>query len=213
MDKAATNWRHAIRGWHRASAVIVVAFVIVHLGNHVLGLGGQQVHRAAMTQLRAVYRSEIVEPLLFAAFAWQAASGVTLVVLGWKARTGLIEWAQAVSGLLLAAFLVIHVSAVVSGRLAGLDTDLRFAAAGFHVSDWPYFFAPYYFLAVTATFVHVGAAGYWITYGSRASRAAKSVFWTASLAGCLVATALVLMLSGSLFPLVIEARYTARFAL
>ena len=73
----------------------------------------------------------------------QSATGASLAVKGWRERRGLIAWAQAISGLYLAAFLLIHVSAVAVGRLAlELDTDFRFAAAGFHVVGWPWFFAP-----------------------------------------------------------------------
>ena len=198
-----------IRYLHRLSACIVLTFVIAHLTNHLVGLVSQQAHREMLASLRQVYRHPIIEPILLTSFGWQILSGLGLVALGWRKRRGAIEWMQAGSGLALAAFLAIHVSAVLAGRASGLDTDLRFAAAGFHVPSWPYFFTPYYFVAIFAVFVHVGAAAYWL-FGR--GTAGIIGFAVASLSGVLIASAIVLMMAGHVVPLTIEARYKMPFA-
>jgi hypothetical protein len=62
-----------------------------------------------------------------------------------------------ISGYYLLFFLLVHVAAVLWGRLGlGLDTDIHFAAAGLRA--WPTiaFFVPYYFFAVVAVCFHVG---------------------------------------------------------
>jgi hypothetical protein len=54
-------------------------------------------------------------------------------------------------------FLLVHVSAVLWGRLVlQVDTDMHFAAAGLRA--WPAiaFFVPYYFLSVVAVCLHAG---------------------------------------------------------
>ena len=202
------EWQAAIRFLHRLSACVVVIFIVAHLANHLIGLGGEQAHRDTLLALRSIYRNPVVEPILLACFVWQGLSGFYLVVAGWSARRGLIAWAQAASGFTLATFVVIHVSAVFAGRASGLDTDLRFAAAGFQVSGWPFFFAPYYFLAVSAVFIHLGAAGYWLL---GAGRQGTCTFWFTGLLGLTVALLIVLMLAGRFYPMVIEAPYIMPF--
>jgi hypothetical protein len=84
-----------------------------------------------------------------------------MVVSGWRRRRGAVSWLQAGAGAYLGFFLLVHVGAVLYGRVSlSLDTNFYFAAAGFHVPPFPYFFAPYYFLGVAALFTHLGAA-YW----------------------------------------------------
>ena len=106
--------------------------------NHVVGLAGQIEHIAFMNAVRPFYRNPVAEPTLLALFATQATTGASLAIERWRERRGIVAWAQAITGLYLAGFLLIHVSSVVLGRVAlGLDTDFRFAAAGFHVAGWP----------------------------------------------------------------------------
>ncbi|MFK7963820.1 MAG: hypothetical protein AB8C46_07625 [Burkholderiaceae bacterium] len=125
---------------------------------------------------------------------------------------------QALSGSLLAAFLLIHVSAVVAGRLwLGLDTNAYFAAAGFHVSPNQLFFVPYYFLAVTALFVHIGCAIYW-ALTSRSPEAGAIATGRRALLGFAVvgstfALGLVLAMAGALYPLQIPSDYTATYVI
>ena len=147
--------------FHGVSAAVVGIFILAHMANHVVGLWGQEQHVAFMQALRPLYRNAVVEPALLALFTAQIVSGTTMVVRGWRDRQGSVAWLQAGSGIYLAAFVMFHAIAVLSGRLAlGLDTDFRFAAAGFHVPAWPLFFWPYYALAVFALFMHIGCAIY-----------------------------------------------------
>jgi hypothetical protein len=62
------------------------------------------------------------------------------------------------SGLYLAAFLVIHVSAVLAGRfILSLDTNFYFGAAGLNSFPVNLFFIPYYGFAILSFFGHVAA--------------------------------------------------------
>lgn len=160
------NSSNSLRRWHGLSAALILVFITAHIANHISLIWGFPEHQQIMSSLRNIYRYPVVETLLMLALAWQIISGSAMVVRGWKTRSGLIGWAQALSGIYLILFLLNHVSAVWYGRLAlDLDTDIRFAAAGFH-AGYAAFFIPYYFLGVLALFTHIACAVYWLASGS-----------------------------------------------
>jgi succinate dehydrogenase/fumarate reductase cytochrome b subunit len=198
---------HWLRALHRTSAMVLAAFLVAHMLNHIVGLAGQAEHIAFMRELRPYYRNAVIEPFLLALFAWQATSGTTLALKDWRARRGRVAWVQALSGLYLAGFLAIHIISVVMGRLSlGLDTDFRFAAAGFHVAGWHWFFAPYYFLAIFSLFVHAGCAIYWALV-QKSPRRAQITLGLAGTLGLCVAFGVVSALAGQLFPVEIPQVY------
>lgn len=146
----------APRRVHRFAGAVLAVFAAVHIANHHAGLGGVDAHVRFVDRARLVYRRPVVEAVLLLCAALQAASGLRMLWAG--RRRGVLARAQAGSGACIAPFLAIHVGAVLAGRAGGLDTNFYVAAAGLHA--WPFvlFFAPYYFLAVVAWFVHVGCA-------------------------------------------------------
>lgn len=199
------------RAYHRTSAVLLLLFVGAHIGNHIAAAGGQYEHQLVMATLRRVYRHPLVEPLLLLLFLAQAGTGATLVIKGWRGRRGRVAWLQALSGLYLAGFLFLHVVSVLTGRLVlGLDTDFRFAAAGFHVPGWPWFFAPYYFLAVVALFAHLGCALYWAAGGAARGRARVALAGMIALGGA-AGGLIVAALAGGLYAVHIPAAYLASY--
>ena len=202
-----------LRHWHRVSAILIGLFLILHIGNHLAGLGGQERHIAYMAWARPYYRNALVEPLLLILLAWQIASGLFMAARNWKSRRGGVAWLQVVSGLYLSFFLLIHVVAVMVGRgFLRLDTDFRFAAAGFHVSHWEYFFAPYYFLGVASLFTHVGCALYWNLPPSLANRR-RLALGAPMILGCVLALAIVLSLAGAFHPVDIPPDYRATYSI
>jgi hypothetical protein len=202
----------SLRQLHFFSALAIGTFLLVHLGNHIVGLSGQDAHIAYMTYARHFYRQAIIEPILLLVLVWQVASGLRLVARSWSTRSGAIAWLQALSGVYLSLFLCVHIGAVLTGRtMLGLDTDFRFAAAGFHVPPWQWFFAPYYFLAVFCLFAHVGCAIFWnITDRSAQVRAAALGFFLAT--GFAAGTFIDLALAGKLFPVDIPQPYRATYS-
>ncbi len=151
-----------LRKVHALSAVLIAAFACLHIANHLAGLLGVASHIAFMGVARSIYRFPPVEVALLSCVAFQIISGLTFVIRGWKQRHGLVPWLQAISGAYLSFFLVVHVGAVSFGRaMLNLNTNFYFAAAGFHVAPFQFFFFPYYFLAVVALFTHLGCAAYW----------------------------------------------------
>ena len=196
-----------LRKIHRLSATVVLAFALVHIANHVVALAGAPLHIAFMNSARSIYRIPAVEAILLAAVAVQVVSGSSLVIVGWKQRQGFVAWLQAIAGLYLALFLMIHVGAVLSGRaLFRLDTNFYFAAAGFHVRPFQWFFAPYYFLAVVALFSHVACATYW--HMPNARRNTIRLAMTLPIAvGFVLALLIVMSFAGAFFPVDVPAEY------
>jgi len=193
------------RRLHRGAGAVLAAFLLVHVANHLAALAGVEAHVRFMDAARRVYRQPVVECVLLLCAAVQVASGLALAWAG-RRRRGVLARAQVASGAYLALFLAIHVGAVLAGRVAGLDTNFHFAAAGLHV--WPFvlFFGPYYFLAVAALCVHVGCA---LAWRERARRMA--VAGAAAVAGVVLGGVIVACLVGVVRPVAIPPAYLATF--
>lgn len=200
-----------LRRLHCFSALFLTAFAALHLANHLVGLAGVEPHIAFTQSLRVVYRQPVVEALLIAAVVLQIYSGTTFVVRGWKQRHGFMPWLQAGSGAYLAFFLLNHVGAVLLGRAVfKLDTNFYFAAAGFQITPFQFFFAPYYFLGVLALFTHLGCALYW--HLQTQSRSARLLAVALPVAiGATLSLLIVMMLVGALYPVQVPLEYTAPF--
>lgn len=185
------------RRLHRGLALVLGLFLVLHLGNHLAGLAGQDMHGRVQDALRQLYRAPVVEPLLLAAIAVQAGLGLWLLA---RRR----RWTmQTASGGYLALFLLVHLGAVLAARAAGTETTLAFAAAGLHApAPWPAVFAAYYGLAVLALFVHLS-----VPLGRRHVALGPVL----RLLGAGVALTLVLLLSGALVPLTIPPALIAAF--
>jgi succinate dehydrogenase/fumarate reductase cytochrome b subunit len=201
-----------LRAIHRTSAIFIAAFAFAHLANHLVALSSVAAHIAFMEAIRPVYRHRLVETVLLSCVTLQVLSGSWLVLHRWKQRKGKMAWLQAASGAYLAFFLLVHVTAVLFGRtVLRLDTNFYFAAAGFYVPPYQYFFAPYYFLAVLALFTHLGCAVYWqVEARSRAARVLALALPLA--AGSVISLLVVLSLAGMLRQVDMPPKYTATYA-
>lgn len=202
-----------LRKAHALSAAFIAVFVCVHIANHLTGLAGAATHIAFMEAARSVYRLRLLEVTLLSCVAFQIVSGLRLFFQGWNQRHGFIPWLQAISGAYLSFFLMVHVGAVLVGRGAlNLDTNFYFAAAGFHVAPFQYFFAPYYFLGVVALFTHVACAAFWRSQ-TRPRVVQILIVAVPSTIGVMVSLLIVLSLAGALFPVDVPAQYKATYAL
>jgi hypothetical protein len=200
-----------LRKLHGLSASFIAAYACVHIANHLVGLGGVESHIAFMRTARLVYRFPVVEVALLMAVAFQIYSGLTFVVRGWRQRQGFMPWLQAASGAYLVFFFLNHVGAVLFGRtVLHLDTNFYYAAAGFYVPPFQFFFAPYYFLAVLALFTHLGCALYWrLRAKSRPAHVLAIV--VPSGVGLVVSLLIVLSLAGVFYSVQVPAKYKATF--
>lgn len=197
---------------HRAGACVLGAFLTLHLFNHLLAVGSPEAHIQFMDAFRAVYRNRVVEIILLLCAASQIASGLTFVRRRWRDRHQGLDLLQLGSGLYLSFFLLVHVGAVLAGRMRfGLDTNFYYAAAGMHVLPYRYFFLPYYFLAVLAVAIHLARALRWLAQDRLSAPAMRAAITLLSVCGVMAATLIVAAFAGGLYDISVPAKYLATF--
>ena len=109
-----------------------------------------------MSTLRHFYRNFFAETILLLAVATQIYSGLNLFKTKRKNAQTLFEKLHIWTGLYLAIFFVIHLSAVLAGRIIlNLDTNFYFGVAGLNNFPTNLFFIPYYALAIISFFGHI----------------------------------------------------------
>lgn len=190
-----------LRRIHRLNALALGVFITAHLINHALALAGPAGHIAVMETLRAVYRIVPVEALIVGLFGTQIAIGVVLLLRGGR-PDGQWAWAQVMSGAILAFFLLQHLGAVLLMRLtSNLDTNFYWAASVVSADPVRWYFIPYYWLGLTAIFVHIAAALHFRRIGSPGIRIGIGVF------GAVFAGLVVTALSGGIYDFALPGEY------
>lgn len=143
---------------HYLSGLGITLFTGLHLFNHSCSLFGAARHIDVMNTLRPFYRNLFVETILLSAVLIQIVSGFTLFNASRKTAATTFEKLHLWTGLYLAFFLVIHVGAVLGGRLfLHLDTNFYFGVAGLNTFPFNLFFIPYYALAILSFFGHLAS--------------------------------------------------------
>jgi len=143
---------------HYLSGVIICSFTGIHLFNHLYSIFGVDKHITMMNELRLFYRNIYVETVLLWAVTAQIISGISLFIQKKRLANSFYEKLQIWSGLYLAVFFVIHVGAVMVGRVVlQLDTNFYFGAAGINAFPFNLFFIPYYTLAILSFFAHIAS--------------------------------------------------------
>lgn len=143
---------------HFISGLTISIFIGLHLFNHFWSIFGVEKHIEVMTSLRHFYRNIFVETILLLAVAIQIFSGLKLFIAKRKSADTFFEKLHIWTGLYLAVFFVIHLSAVLGGRLyLHLDTNFYFGVAGLNNFPTNIFFIPYYALAILSFFGHIAA--------------------------------------------------------
>lgn len=207
------SWTH--RNAHRLGGAAVLLFAALHLGNHLVALASVPAHQQALESLRLLYRHPLVEVPLMLTLAVQVATGAARARLSLRrADAAHRRWStarlQAISGLVLGGFVLVHVAAVLVGRCAmQLDTNFHFAAAGLHTS-WAWFFGPYYFLGVAALGVHLACVTQ-RRMPPRPSLLRRLLPGLIALTGVVLAGGLVALMAGWLVPVHIPAHYLAPY--
>jgi hypothetical protein len=192
-----------LKTYHRASASLLALFLFFPLLNHLSLAAGSDVHLLVMSGLRAIYRWLPFELLLLAAVVTQIFTGVAMALPRLSGMIARRDW-QVISGLYMSIFLTIHVSAILGGRIIqGLDTNLWFGAAGFHVWPWQFFFIPYYGLAIIAFFTHMG----FVMRRVFGLDAVKPAFWI----GSVIAVAVLLLMLGVIQEVPVPENYLATY--
>ncbi len=143
---------------HYFSGLCISLFIGFHLFNHLTATQGLEKHITTMESFRTVYRNPFVETILLIVVLVQIVSGLRLFKMRRKLVAGFYDKLHLWTGLYMALFLIIHVSAVLAGRLLlHLDTNFYFGVAGLNSFPFNLFFIPYYALAILAFFGHIAA--------------------------------------------------------
>jgi succinate dehydrogenase/fumarate reductase cytochrome b subunit len=144
-----------IKQLHYISGLIITVFVGLHLFNHLSSIFGIETYMEVMDTLRLVYRNIVVESILLLAVVVQIISGIKLFFTTKKSGP-FFRKLQIWSGLYLAFFFLIHVSAILVGRFVlNVDTNFYYGAAGLNIFPLNLFFIPYYTLAILSFFGHI----------------------------------------------------------
>ncbi|MFO0355947.1 MAG: hypothetical protein ACK50A_03260 [Sphingobacteriaceae bacterium] len=147
-----------MRQVHFISGLTITFFVGLHLFNHGCSIFGADKHIEIMNILRQFYRNIFVETILLLAVLVQIISGLKLFKINRKIANSNFEKLHIWTGLYLAIFFVIHLSAVLGGRLfLHLDTNFYFGVAGLNSFPFNLFFIPYYGLAILSFFGHIAS--------------------------------------------------------
>ena len=143
---------------HFISGLTITVFVGLHLFNHTLSVFGADKHIEVMNTLRLFYRNIFIETILLIAVLVQVISGLKLFKNNRKKANTQFEKLHIWTGLYLAIFFTIHLTAVFGGRLfLQLDTNFYFGVAGLNTFPFNLFFIPYYGLAILSFFGHIAS--------------------------------------------------------
>ena len=143
---------------HYLSGLTITIFIGLHLFNHFCSIFGADKHIEIMNLLRHFYRNIFVETILLLAVFVQIISGLKLFRTNQKIATSQFDKLHIWTGLYLAIFFIIHLSAVFVGRFfLQLDTNFYFGVAGLNSFPSNLFFIPYYGFAIFSFFGHCAA--------------------------------------------------------
>jgi len=191
---------------HKVSAGFVFAFLCLHFANHFVGLLGIEAHAQFMDAARLVYRHPVVEMAVLLAFFIQILTGIPLIIEIWTQKKDIIHQLQALSGLVMVIFILVHVASIAAARMIfNLDTNFAFAAATFAP---PLTYAAYgfYGAGVFALFTHFGCILYDVF-----KKTSKAIGWMLLIitlvAGGYLTYLLLMMYAGHLYPVTIPEDY------
>lgn len=191
---------------HKLSAGFVFAFLCLHFANHFVGLLGVDAHQQFIEAARLVYRHPVVEMAVLLAFFVQILTGVPLIIEIWTKKKDVIHQLQALSGLVMVIFILVHVGSIAAARLIfNLDTNFVFAAATFAA---PLTRAAYgfYGAGVFALFTHLGCILFDIFKKTNMPAGWLLLVVTLAIGGYLTYL-LLMMYSGHLYPVTIPDEY------
>ncbi|TAG56960.1 MAG: hypothetical protein EAZ27_03810 [Cytophagales bacterium] len=141
---------------HLISGITITIFIGLHLFNNVCSIFGATKHIEIMQILRLFYRNIFIETILLFAVLVQIISGLKLFKSYRNTAISNFEKLHIWTGLYLAIFFIIHLSAILGGRyFLHLDTNFYFGVAGLNAFPFNLFFVPYYAIAIISFFGHI----------------------------------------------------------
>lgn len=150
-----------IKKFHFLSGLIITVFIGLHLFNHLYSIFGIEKHIELMDSLRRFYRNIFIEVILLCSIFIQIFTGIKLFITNRKTAVTNFDKLHIWTGLYLAIFFIIHLTAVFGGRqFLHLDTNFYFGAAGLNTFPFNLFFIPYYGFAIMSFFGHIASIHY-----------------------------------------------------
>ncbi|PHR56407.1 MAG: hypothetical protein COA47_12905 [Robiginitomaculum sp.] len=205
-----TESPNKLRQLHKLSALVLLVFVTVHLGNHLSGWFGIDAYNQVQKALRVVYRFPPIEVLLLGLMGVQILLGATLLFKSLRRGRprGFWSWAQILSGGVFLFFVVEHLWALYMARIAfQLETDFSWPASVMGGAPFTLYFIPYYFLGVFALLTHVGTGvRYWVMDAGH-PKAANRVAIGFMLAGAVIGAAIIPVLTGALYDIPLKPEW------
>jgi hypothetical protein len=174
MPAVAPRWLRTAHGF--SAAAIVVIFLAWHLANHMTAAWSFEENKKIMDLLRVWYRSDIVQPILVALFAFQLLSGLRLLWAAIARRADIYSSIQTATAAYLAVYITSHLIAVfILGRaFLGIDTTFGWASGaptGLLHDPWNVRLIPHYSLAPLFVISHLamGLRAVLLGHGVRAA--------------------------------------------
>jgi hypothetical protein len=158
MPAAAPRWLRTAHGF--SAGAIIAIFLAWHLANHVTAAWSLETNKQIMDLLRVWYRSDIVQPILVALFAFQLLSGLRLLWAAIAPKADIYSSIQTATGTFLMVFMTSHLIAVfILGRMfLGVDTTFAWASGaptGLLHDPWNVRLIPHYSLAPLFVISHL----------------------------------------------------------
>jgi|GEM_PF-5930913 len=142
---------------HRIIAVLLLFFIIAHIGNHVAAAFGIKTYNAYLSTVRIIYRHPIVEMFLIILIGLQTMTGFNLVVTSFQRaeKKSLISWLEILSAVVFVLFIVIHLTAIAVTRFYfEMQTDFYWVAEMFRAGPLQPYIMGFHFLGVVAVTTH-----------------------------------------------------------
>jgi len=187
-----------LRKLHGATAMLLLlGYLIPHLVNHGTALWSIEFNAAVMELFRNWYRSALVEPVLIAMLGAMVVTGLHMVIRYSRECGDRFRVLQTATGTYLAVFICSHLTAVLSARAAGVETDWYFAIGPTgQILDTAAFLIPYYIAGVFFLLVHVSLGLRQILLAhSAGKRSANRTFFALTVG----ATLITLLITAAMF--------------
>jgi hypothetical protein len=158
MPTAAPRWLRTAHGF--SAAAIIAIFLAWHFANHMTAAWSLETNKKITDLLRVWYRSDIVQPILIALFAFQLLSGPRLLWAAIPREGDIYSSIQTATGAYLGVFITSHLIAVfILGRMfLGIDTTFAWASGAptdlLH-DPWNVRLIPHYSLAPLFVISHL----------------------------------------------------------
>ena len=189
---------------HRIAALLLLLFVLVHIGNHVAAAIGPKTYNAYLATARIVYRNPIVEPLLIALIGAQAITGFSLIIKSFQRdeKRSLASWFEIFSAVGFVIFIIIHLSAIAVTRFYfEVQTDFYWVAEMFRAGALQPFIIGFHFLGIMTVTIHAGIGLKYMFDGIGLGKIGRTAAVTLIVAGFAASVIALSAYSGQFYPI------------